>query len=386
MVKRTHTHVGTEGAVDFVRRFALRRRPGTKLFLVAGIHAYQESGAAGLIGTALEGCEVARFSAFGANPKLEDLHRAIEAFACSGADRLLAVGGGSAIDMAKLVNYFASTGITPEDFCLRGKRSPSGAFFEMLAIPTTAGSGSEATRFAVLYLNQAKHSIEDAGLRPSHILLVSEFTASLMAYQVACCGFDALSHAIESYWALGATVRSRADSLRAMRLALDWLEPNVHRPTAASREAMMQAAHLAGRAINVAKTTVAHALSYSLTAHDQVPHGHAVSMFLPACMRWNVTHLMQHGSEGQRRTMKRLMATLGVTSAEAAAHALRQLAVRVGLHKSTRLFTQADRESVVSRLLADVNAPRLGNNPVRLASRDLRALVEGVIGGQEAWS
>lgn len=350
--------------------------------MVAGAHAYGRSGVASLIRSALDERRIVRFSEFGASPGLADVRRGMESLVRSGADRMVCIGGGSTIDLAKLVNYFAAAGISPES-CLTATRSHDITCLELLAIPTTAGSGSEATRFAVLYVDRIKHSIEHRELKPSQVLLLPELTKSLSPYQAACSGFDVLAHAIESYWSRGATAGSRRHSLRALRLALSWLERNVRQPTAVSRQAMMRAAYCAGQAIDTAKTTAAHALSYSVTAHEHVPHGHAVALFLPGCLRWNVAHLLQHGSASQRRAMKQLLSILGASTVDDAVQRLRRLVKRIGLSEVPGLFRHTGKAAFAGRLRAEVNVSRLANNPVRLAGQDLEELVAAVVADQE---
>ena len=160
----------------------------------------------------------------------------------------------------------------------------------VFAFPTTAGSGAEATHFAVAYKDRVKKSIGHLRVRPARVALVPEFTYSLSPYQTACTGFDAVSQAIESLWAKGATDESRAFARRAIE-CLGRLDKAVADPDPATREAMQLGAYWSGRAIDISKTTAAHALSYLLTARHGVPHGHAVAMVFPYVAACNLAHL-----------------------------------------------------------------------------------------------
>lgn len=202
-----------------------------------------------------------------------------------GHSKLIAVGGGAILDSAKILAMSLATGRLPSELCssIPGMSSVPPIF----AIPTTAGSGAEATHFAVAYRNRTKCSIGHVLARPVHVALVPEFTFSLSPYQTACTGFDAISQAVESLWAKGATVESRIFAERALGL-LSSYEKVLGAPDPESRARMQEGAYWSGCAINISKTTAAHALSYYLTSHYGIPHGHAVAMVFPYVVRHNL--------------------------------------------------------------------------------------------------
>src|SRR5262249_51347864 len=136
----------------------------------------------------------------------------------------------------------------------------------LVAIPTTAGSGSEATPFAVLYVGHVKHSIAGPAMLPDVAIVDPSLTDSMSPALTAVTGMDAFSQAVESYWCIHSTERSKAYARRAIALVLEHLEVAVTAPREENRRAMSKAAHLAGRAIAITKTTGAHALSYPLTS------------------------------------------------------------------------------------------------------------------------
>jgi len=369
MTGSSHVHFGAQGVDLFLDSFLALGAPERRLFLVAGRHSYEASGAAAALAPFLADISVTRFSDFSSNPKIDDLGRALTSFRKSGARSLLAVGGGSAMDIGKLINYFASTQVDPEAY-VRGERGRAKAFFPLLAVPTTAGSGSEATHFAVLYDGFSKLSVADPALIPSSAWLNATFTESLSPYQTACSGFDALAQAMESYWAVGSTVESMQDSISALRLCLEHLEGAVLKPTTEHRAGMLEAAHLAGRAINVAKTTAAHALSYAMTGHYKLAHGHAVALTLPAVFEANaaVTDLDVNDSRGVthvRDAVQRLCALLDSSSAITAVSRLRNMMTRIGLSPTWFGDHEVDLTEVRTHILQEVNQERLGNNPRR---------------------
>lgn len=375
-------HVGADGAEAFIRDFMALDGSSRGIFLVAGRHAFEASGVARALAPLLAGRSATRFSGFSANPEVSELHQALAAFRESGARLILAVGGGSALDLGKLINYFSATGLEPEAY-LGGARASGAGFLPLLAIPTTAGSGSEATHFAVLYDGFNKVSVGDPRLVPSHVWLNADFTESLSPYQTACSGFDALAQAIESRWAVGSTVPSRQDSARALELCREHLESAVLRPSRAHRAGMLEAAHLAGRAINVAKTTAAHAMSYCLTAHYGLAHGHAVAMTLPAVFEANAAvedaDLNDpRGVAHVRAVLQDLCVGLGANSPAQAVREIRTLMARIGLSAAWFQEHNLPLGEVRTLVLRDVNQERLGNNPRRLAGPVLESIADQI--------
>jgi len=379
MTSNGHIQVGAEGAELFVQKFLSLNKHDDPIFLIADRQAYEVSGAASFFSSLLADKRVVLFSDFSANPKIEEFRRILDAFRESRAGLILTVGGGSAIDFGKLVNYFTSRSINTDAY-LQGKRGEDAVFFPHLAVPTTAGTGSEATHFAVLYNGFKKISVVDKRLIPSHVWLNSAFTASMPLYQTASTGFDALAQAIESYWAVGSTLESRQDSAKALQLCLRHLEGAVLKPTSEHRAGMLKAAHLAGRAINVSKTTAAHAMSYALTAHYGLPHGHAVAMTLPALFESNAVTTEAEvndlrGVAHVHTVMHELCMLLGVGSPKKAAQRLQEIMTRTGL--SNRWLSEHGFNSMEARefIMQEVNEERLANNPLKLD----RNLIEKIV-------
>ena len=144
---------------------------------------------------------IVRFSDFRPNPSYGSVVRGVEAFRASGADAIVAVGGGSAMDVAKCIKLYSN--MPPGSDYLRQTVVPNGIPF--LAMPTTAGTGSEATRFAVVYRDGAKQSIADDSCIPSAVLLDPSCLETLPPYQKKSTMMDALCHAVESFWSVNST-------------------------------------------------------------------------------------------------------------------------------------------------------------------------------------
>lgn len=283
----------------------------------------------------------------------EEIDTCTAAFTAHNNDAIIAVGGGSVMDLGKAVLYHAM------------QKNNTLPFF--ICAPTTAGSGSEATKFAVVYRNKIKASLEAGALLPQVVILDPQLTYSLSPKQTAIPGIDALAQAIESYWNINATGESRAFSTEAIPVLLEYLPRAVSEPTPVDREKVLWAAHLAGKAVNVTRTTGPHALSYYLTANYQVPHGQAVAFFLPVFFLYN------GGSGKGNNAMQQLYQLLQVNNAEDAASFMRQFMKRLGL--AVKLDELGiNKHDVFDPLLSNIDQQRFSNNPVALDKEALKNL------------
>ena len=238
-----------------------------RIMVVHGHGSYVSCGAKDLIDLVSQGLTLVEFDDFSANPKQEDAQAGTHLLAESNPDMIVAVGGGSVIDMAKLIRHYSQCEIP------------------LLAIPTTAGTGAESTQFAVCYIEGIKHSISDPSILPDMVLLYPPLTYGNSPYLTACTGFDALAQAIEAYWNVNATPESDALALRAIERIYPRL---ISEPTPDNRMMLLLGANDAGRAINITRTTVPHALSYTLTSKYGYPPGHAVALTFPFFFKYNL--------------------------------------------------------------------------------------------------
>jgi len=207
-------------------------------------------------------CEYIRFSDFKPNPLIEDVKAGMKVLRKNKCDFILAIGGGSSIDTAKGIKYYNHVDLP------------------FMAIPTTSGTGSEATHFAVIYKNGEKHSIADARLLPDYVVLLPETLKTLPLYQKKCTMLDALCQAIESWWSRKATPESIDYSKEAIKLIIDNMDSYLRNEDEGNKH-MLIASNLAGKAINITTTTAPHAMSYKMTSLYGLPHGHAVALCLP---------------------------------------------------------------------------------------------------------
>jgi alcohol dehydrogenase class IV len=352
-----------------------------RILFVVDSAAYEACGAAVQLADTFGSRRITYFTEFELNPKLRDVERGIELLESFRPDVVMALGGGTAIDLAKMIRGLALQQVELVDL-ITGIAAPAPNGIPLVVIPTTAGTGSEATHFAVVYRNGEKYSVAHQSLAPEYALLDPELTYSMPAAVTAATGLDALCQAVESMWAVGATDESVDYASRALRLVLTNLESVVQAPTADARRAMCEAAHLAGKAINISKTTAPHAVSYWLTSHYGIAHGVAVAVFLGAMLEYNagVTAVDCNDPRGALHVQRRIAALLELLEVSDAAS---------GRYKLEGLITAIDcpaslqeigivEDSKIAELAHRANPERLTNNPRRLDIAQLITVLNGL--------
>lgn len=253
------------------------------------------AGHAARAGDALKaaGVAVAVFDAVRENPTDEDVDACVAAARASDADLLIGLGGGSSIDTAKGANLLVTNGGRLVDYWKAGNpeaRSPARPLLPLIAVPTTAGTGSEMQSYALLGdpATHAKRAIGDPRATPLLALLDPELTRSCPRAVAAVTGIDALSHAIESAVTTRANPLSTLFSREAFALLWANFKPALERPEDLSAHgAMLRGAAYAGLAIENSMLGAAHALANPLTARFGIVHGQAVGMMLPQVVRFN---------------------------------------------------------------------------------------------------
>lgn len=359
----------------------LHRLNAESVFLVADRQAYAASGAQAALVPFLADRDVVVFDAFAPNPKYQDVTRGVELFRAQPCDAIIAVGGGSALDMGKLIGFCAVQPEAPvvvvtNQAPIRYRPRP------LIAIPTTAGTGSEATHFAVVYVDGNKHSVAHEWILPAFAIIDPELTANLPPQITAHTGLDALCQAVESMWSVHSTGQSLAYAREALGLVRDHLVKAVNAPTPGVRWAMCRAAHLSGKAINIGKTTAPHAVSYALTSHFGVPHGLAVALSLGTIAVFNdgVTGddvCDVRGAGFVRARIREICDVLRVPDAAGFQTWMEHLLRQTGC--PTRLREIAVANNDIPTLASEVNLERLANNPRQLTQEALCEILTGIV-------
>lgn len=231
------------------------------------------------------------------NPTSEDIANAVNHIGSNPVDVILAVGGGSCIDLAKGISAFypqsapvSSAAVLSQ---IQDKSYLSCKGVDIIAVPTTAGTGSEVTQWATVWdkVGKIKYSLDCPQLKPKAAYIVPEYTLSLPAELTLSTGLDALSHAIEAYWSRHTTPLVQDIAYRAIELIASYLRQVIDSPDDLSlREKICRASLLAGIAFSQTRTTACHAISYPLTMYYGIPHGFAVALSLAGVAEINRGH------------------------------------------------------------------------------------------------
>ena len=346
------------------------------VLLVTGNSMYRASGAEQALEPILREREVTHLTCFHTNPRVEDVTHLLDQIDNKESyQAIIAVGGGSVIDAAKLLKAFWINPPSLDEYLgSEDNRELRPAALPLIAIPSTAGSGSEATRFAVVYKNKKKYSVEHDDLLPNFSVVIPPLLASVPQHVAASSGMDALCQGIESYWSIHSTEESRELAAQAIRLAWASIEEAVNQRTPQTLDNMAQASHLAGRAIDITRTTAPHAVSYPLTSYFGVTHGHAVGLLTAQFLRYNaaVTKddcLDSRGTEWVTDRLDEITTMLGADTIDEAADALAEKLSCIGLETSLHklgIRTEQDIKTIIDHGL---NPERVNNNP-RLVGAD----------------
>jgi phosphonate metabolism-associated iron-containing alcohol dehydrogenase len=226
------------------------------------------------------------------NPDMDDLDGEALALRAVAPDCILALGGGSVMDTAKVLSVIlaAPPAWTLSEHFRKGVAIPAIKPVSVTAIPTTAGTGAEVTPFATVWDHKAakKYSLARDDLFPAMAVLDPELTLDLPEEVTVSTGLDAVSQAIESIWNRRSNALTEAWALQSLRLSLVSLPALLATPhDLTHRASMLQASLLAGLAISQTRTAIAHSMSYPITAHFGLPHGLACSFTLPAVLEFN---------------------------------------------------------------------------------------------------
>ena len=260
----------------------------------------------------------AAFTETEGNPSTETVEKAVEAYKSSGADFIVAFGGGSPLDVAKAAGILAAYGGKITEY--EGGGKVPGPVVPMIAIPTTAGTGSEVTSFSVItdHSRNYKLSVSSNYLLPAYAILDPELIASVPAGTAAACGVDAMVHALEAYLSLAASPFSDMFALKALQLIGKNLRAYAaNRGNEAAAEAMMMGSLFAGIAFSHARLGDVHAMSHPVSAYFNVAHGVANAILLPVIVEYN-----ELADQGKYYDIYRCVAKAPVSEAMFSSHML----------------------------------------------------------------
>lgn len=315
------------------------------------------------------------FDQFTPNPLYEDVCKGVELFNQHHCDAIVAIGGGSTIDVAKCIKLYCK--MDSNQNYLQQEYRDSGV--PLIAVPTTAGTGSESTRYAVIYFEGKKQSVTHESIIPNYAILEPSLLTTLPLYQKKCTMLDALCQGIESMWSVNSTEKSMIFSKIAIDMIMHHWHDYIEQNSAEAADAIMLAANYAGRAINITQTTAPHAMSYKLTSMYDLPHGHAVALCLPEVWMYMLEHpekcIDPRGQDHLEFIFEWLGQIMGCDSPYKGLMMFRAIMFSLDMPKPK----SNNREIDLEILSKSVNPERLRNNPVELEESTIRQIYEKIV-------
>lgn len=321
-----------------------------------------------------EPVQIEVFSAVEPNPSSNTVYAGTEAMINFEPDTIIALGGGSAMDAAKGMWLFYEQPETEFfgakqkflDIRKRTYKIPDLDKTKFVCIPTTSGTGSEVTPFAVITDSEThvKYPLADYALTPDVAIIDPQFVMSVPKSVTADTGMDVLTHAIESYVSVMASDYTRGLSLQAIKLVFDYLRDSVNNPNEENREKMHNASTMAGMAFANAFLGICHSIAHKIGGEYNIPHGRTNAILLPHIIRYNAKDPQKHAmfpkydyfrAHEDYAAIAKYIGLDGNTTeelVEALAQAVEQLGKDVGIDMSLKAqgVTQETLDSTVDRM------------------------------------
>lgn len=305
-----------------------------------------------------------------ANPSVKTTEEGIALCRREKCGYVLGIGGGSPLDCAKTIAFLANKNESVIEVLYK-KSLPASKGLPFIAVPTTAGTGSEVTQYSILTdtENKKKISIANVASYPDIALIDPALTDSMPPRITASTGLDVLAHGIESAWTKTTNPVSQVFAAEAVHLVLENLEEAVKNGSAESRDNMMRASMLAGLAISGAGTTINHSISYPLTLYRGLEHGFACAISLPAVMRYNLN--------ASRDILLEIARSCGLRTAEELIERIESL---LAVLDAPRKLSELDiKENDLDWLTEESFSKNVVKNPETLEKKDMRDILRDMI-------
>ena len=321
------------------------------------------------------------FSDLKPNPTVTNVKAGVQAFSASGADILVAIGGGSSMDVAKAIGIITNNPEFADVVSLEGVANTKKKSVPIIALPTTAGTAAEVTINYVITdeANQKKMVCVDPNDIPAVALVDAELMYTLPKSLTAATGMDALTHAIEGLITKGAWEMSDMFEIKAIEMINRYLETAVNEPTnEEARNGMAVAQYIAGMAFSNVGLGLVHGMAHPLGAIFDIPHGVANALLLPTVMAFNAPAALDKYADIAKAMNVYRPGMSQEEAADAAVRAVKELAMRVGIpqHLSELGIQESDLERLSQTALADVCTP---GNPREVTQEQIYELYKQVL-------
>lgn len=289
-------------------------------------------------------------------------------------DLIIAVGGGSVLDYAKIVSVLD---LSEEDLKNKIKKNNINfkKLYKILAIPTTAGSGAEVTTGAVLYIDKVKYSIDNKLVRPDDFLLMSELINFGNNKLKSSAGFDAIAQSVESLLSKKSNEKSCKFALKALDLLLSNFLNFLEKPNSDNTFKMCLGSNLAGEAINISKTTAPHAVSYPFTSNFGVSHGHAVAINFQKIIKFNYLNTSNNSANfNLNERFKKIFSAFGAKSISDFTNEINRINFNANIETNLNKLGINIKDNV-GLILDGISDERLKNNPINIKVKDIKQIL-----------
>ena len=352
----------------------LKSEKNKKILVLCGENSFKKSGAKKMFDNLISNQTIKYYFKKNFYPDLKELKEIIYFLKEFSPEIIVAIGGGSVLDYAKMANVLIDNkSLDKEIINSNYKLNKKSA--KLITIPTTAGSGAEVTSNAVIYVDKVKFSIESDELKPDLFFLVPELVINASEKIKSSAGFDAIAQSLESLISKKSNEKSVEYAKKSLQISFKYFLDYLKNPNLNNTSAMCLAANLSGKAISISKTTAPHAVSYPFTSIYNVSHGHAVSLTLNKFLKYNYQNLKSASCKFDLEERFKIMFKVSnTTSIESFDQFLKDLLKKANLENN---FTKLgiDIEKDFEKIISGVNILRLSNNPIELKKSDLKKII-----------
>ena len=352
----------------------LKNKNFKKIFILAGKKSFIKSGAKKILNGCLKKKIIKSYFKNSPYPEIFELKKIIHYIKEFSPDLIVAIGGGSVLDYAKIANIIGTTKnldkkIINYNYPIKKKIA------KLLAIPTTAGSGAEVTTNSVIYINKIKYSLENDLIKPDYFFLIPELIINASRKIKSSAGFDAVAQAVESLISKKSNSSSIKFAKKSLNISVKYYLDYLKKPNLENTSAMCIAANLAGKAISISKTTAPHAVSYPFTSLYNISHGHAVSLTLEKFLKFNFINYKKAKCDFDLNLRyKNIFSIFGVKNINGLENFIIKMKNEAELESDFKKLN-INLNLNIGKVLDGINLLRLKNNPIDLNKNDIKTIL-----------
>ena len=361
-------------------KYIAKEKNFEKILIFAGKKSFLESGAKSQLNSILSKFQYEVFYKINKLPDIMDLKKFILKINDYKPSLIIAIGGGAVLDLAKVSNSLYKCKDLEDS--IKKSSYELNHFCELIAIPTTAGSGAETTSNAVIYINKIKYSVEGKEIKPNYIIIDPSLILTTSKLIAAASGMDAIAQSVESLLSKKSTEESVEHAIKSLRYLLPHYELHINKPDFETAYKMSLGALSAGKAINISKTTAPHAVSYPFTSEHGISHGHAVALTLSDFLKFNYEKISYAKVKFDlKERYKIILNEFKVTDTNKLKLKLNKMAKNTGLELN---FSKLNikKENQIENILKGINQQRLSNNPIDIDISTIRKMLTLKIANQ----